>query len=90
MPTVMIGGVMKQYERGTTFEAIAREYQEKYHNTIALVSMNGKMRELSKRLERDGALRFITTAESSGHNAYVRTAQMMMIKAGDSLLHSSC
>ena len=89
MPTVMIGGVMKQYAKGTTFEAIAKEYQAKYNGTIALVNLNGKMKELSKKLEKDGALRFITTAESSGHNAYTRTALMMMVKAVNNILHSS-
>lgn len=86
MPTVMINGAIRQYDKGTTFEAIVKEYQPKYNYSIALVYFNGKMRELSRRLERDGALSFITTADSSGHNAYVRTAQMMLIKAASEIL----
>ena len=73
MPTVMINGAIRQYDKGTTFEAIVKEYQPKYNYSIALVYFNGKMRELSRRLERDGALSFITTADSSGHNAYPRS-----------------
>ena len=86
MPTVMINGAIRQYDKGTTFEAIVREYQPKYNYSIALVYHNGKMRELSKRLERDGALSFITTADKPGHNAYVRTAQMMLVKAASEIL----
>ena len=86
MPTIMISGAIRQYDKGTTFESIVKEYQPKYNYSIALVYFNGKMRELSKRLERDGALSFITTSDSAGHNAYVRTAQMMLVKAASEIL----
>lgn len=86
MPTVMINGAIRQYDKGTTFESIVREYQPKYNYSIALVYFNGKMKELSKRLEKDGALSFITTSDSAGHNAYVRTAQMMLLKAVSEIL----
>ena len=81
MPTVMIKGAIQQYDKGVTFESIVRKYQEEYNNSIALIYFNGKMRELNKRLERDGVISFITTKDSAGHNAYVRTAQMLLVKA---------
>ena len=81
MPTVMIKGAIQQYDKGVTFESIVKKYQEQYNNSIALVFFNGKMRELNKRLERDGVISFITTKDSAGHNAYVRTAQMLLVKA---------
>ena len=81
MPTVMIKGAIHQYDKGVTFESIVKEYQEQYNNSIALIFFNGKMKELNKRLERDGVISFITTKESAGHNAYVRTAQMLLVKA---------
>ena len=81
MPTVAIKGTIQQYDKGTTFENIVKKYQEQYNNSIALIFFNGKMKELSKRLERDGAISFITTRDSAGHNSYVRTAQMMLVKA---------
>lgn len=86
MPTVMINGAIRQYDKGTTYETIVKEYQPKYNNSIALVYFNGKMRELSRRLEKDGVLSFITTSDNAGHNAYVRTAQMMLIKAASEIL----
>ena len=81
MPTVMIKGAIHQYDKGTTFESIVKEYQEQYNNSIALIYFNGKMKELNKRLERDGVISFITTGDNAGHNSYVRTAQMMLVKA---------
>ena len=81
MPTVMIKGAIHQYDKGVTFESIVREYQEQFNNSIALVFFNGKMKELNKRLEKDGVISFITTKDSAGHNAYVRTAQMLLVKA---------
>ena len=77
----MIKGAIRQYDKGTTFETIVKEFQEQYNNSIALIFFNGKMRELNKRLERDGVISLITTRENAGHNSYVRTAQMMLVKA---------
>lgn len=81
MPTVAIKGKYHQFDKGTTFENIVKEYQEQYNNSIALIFFNGKMKELTKRLERDGAVSFVTTRDSAGHNSYIRTAQMMLVKA---------
>lgn len=81
MPTVRVGGKERQYDRGTTFETIVKEFQPQHNNSIALVYFNGKLRELGKRLEKDGAISFITTSDEKGHRAYVRTAHMMLVKA---------
>ena len=81
MPTVMIKGAIQQYDRGTTFENIVKQYQPQYNNSIALIFFNGKMKELNKRLEKDGVISFITTKDSAGYNSYVRTAEMMIVKA---------
>ncbi len=81
MATVIINGEAKQYETGITYEEIAREYNERYDDTIALVIVNGKIQELMKRLSGDCELQFITLKNSAGHKAYVRTAIMLLIKA---------
>lgn len=81
MITVTIAGEAKQYEKGTTYETIAEEYQKRYDDTIALVIVDGKIRELMKKAEKDCELQFITLKNSAGHKAYVRTAIMMLIKA---------
>ena len=48
---IEIDGEKKKYESGTTYEQIIQEYQGKYENQIALVSENGKLRELYRKLQ---------------------------------------
>lgn len=81
MITVTIEGQQKQYEEGTTYETIVAEYQEQYQNRIALVTVDGKIRELFKRAKRDCEISFFTLCDPVGHKTYVRTAVMLMIKA---------
>lgn len=81
MVTVTINGEQKQYEAGTSYERIAQDYQKQYDDTIALVIVDGKIRELMKTVEKDCELQFITLKNSAGHKAYVRTAIMLMLKA---------
>ena len=81
MPKLIINGETKEYERGTTFEAIAKEYQPQYPNQIVAVVYGTRIRELMKKVDRDETLSFITTADEIGNNTYTRTSLMMLIKA---------
>lgn len=81
MVTITINGEKKQYPRGTLYEEIAREYQPSYKDMIALVTENGKIRELIKPAVKDCELTFLTTGDNIGHKTYVRTATMMLVKA---------
>lgn len=73
--------VERNYAVGTTYEEIADEFQEKYKGLIALVIADGKIRELTKKLERDCTISFLTLQDDIGHKTYERTATMMLIKA---------
>lgn len=81
MVMVKIDGEDREYQEGILLEAIADEYQEKYDNLIALAIVNGKIRELSKKLKSDCELKFITLKDTIGHATYVRTSLMIMAKA---------
>ncbi len=81
MVTVTIDGEVKRYQKGTSYEEIAQEYNSRYDDTIALVIVDGKIQELMKRADHDCRLEFITLKNSAGHKAYVRTAIMLLIKA---------
>ena len=81
MFTVEIAGVKKQYEAGITFEQIANEYQEKYDGLIGLVAVNGKIKELFKRLKKDCEITFFTLKDDIGNKTYIRTAIMLFLKA---------
>ena len=81
MAVITIGGVTKEYAVGTTYEQIAQEYQEQYNNTIALVTENGKIRELHKKVSKDADVKFITLSDTIGHKTYERSAIMLFVKA---------
>ncbi|MBR1478698.1 MAG: nucleoside kinase [Lachnospiraceae bacterium] len=81
MYKVTIDKVTKEYENGTTFEDIAREYEDKYDAPIALVTSNGKIRELFKKVTRDCELKFITLKTETGRKTYQRSACMMFLKS---------
>ena len=81
MAVITIGGVAKEYAIGTTFEQIAQEYQEQYNNTIALITENGKIRELHKKVSKDADIKFITLSDAIGHKTYERSAIMLFVKA---------
>lgn len=81
MIKVFINGEEKRYNEGISFEQIAFEYQERYDNLIALVTENGKIRELHKTLRKDCELSFITLSDGIGHKAYVRSAIMLLMAA---------
>ena len=81
MITVTINGEKKQYSPGITYETIANEYQEQYGGQIALVAVNGKIRELFKTLKKECSIHFFTLQDVVGHKTYVRTATMLFLKA---------
>ena len=81
MPTIFVDGQQRNYEKGTTFETIVKEFQPKYDGSIALVYFNRKMRELNKKLDKDGVVSLITTKDNAGYLSYVRTATLMLVKA---------
>lgn len=80
MITVTIKGEKKQFPQGTTYETVAAPYQEAYDNMIAVVSVNGKIRELFKKLTKDCAIDFFTLRDDVGYKTYVRTATMLFLK----------
>ena len=81
MPIIKINGEEKEYAADTTFETIARSYQSQYKAQIADVIFNGKIRELFKKVKKDGELSFVTVEDQIGYQTLVRTALMMLVKA---------
>ncbi|MCR5304426.1 MAG: nucleoside kinase [Lachnospiraceae bacterium] len=81
MITLKINGKDCLYDEGLKYEVIAGQFQSEYKDRISLITMNGKIRELMKKADRDGTLDFITTTGEAGHRTYCRTAIMIMMKA---------
>ena len=81
MYQVKIHDEIRQYEAGTTYLEIAKEYQKEYSHDIVLVKVDGKLQELHKKVNRDCTLNFETTACDSGHKTYKRSMSLLLVKA---------
>ncbi len=86
MIQVKIDGQIKSVPKGTTYEAIVKDYQDAYEDCIALVKANGKIQELSKAVSEDCELAFITLSDPIGHKTYVRSAIFLFVKAADDVI----
>lgn len=78
---VQTGDVIEQYPEGITYQEIAKKHQPEYKDDIVLVFVNDKLRELHHTLKRDAQIRFVTTGDEIGHNAYVRSMTLLLVKA---------
>ncbi len=70
-----------QVDKGTTWEDIAKMFQDKFDSPIAAVSVNGKIRELFKRVNKNCEVEFFTLKDDVGRLTYSRTATMLAMKA---------
>ncbi len=70
-----------EYEAGTTYEQIVKDFQKDYDAKIVLVSADGRLRELHKILSHDCTIEFITLAEKIGMETYRRSATFLLVKA---------
>ena len=79
---VRVEGQEVTYEKGISFEDIAKDFQQDYDSKIVLVIEDGKIKELSKAAEKDGAdIQLITMKDKVGYDTYVRSATMLLVKA---------
>lgn len=78
---VTILGETAEYPAGTPYGEIVAAYADRMPHDVVLVTVNGRLRELHKRLSGDCEVGLITTAEPIGHNAYRRSASMLLLKA---------
>ena len=78
---VTIGGVTEEYPLGISYSEIVEKYQKEGEAPIILVTANGKLRELHKKLKKDCTIGFVTTADSIGHKTYKRSACLILLKA---------
>ena len=81
MCTVYIGNEEKVYEKGTTYEQIAAEYQKQYADDIVLVFSDGKLQELPKKIKSGCRIEFVTTASAIGIATYRRSMCLLLVKA---------
>lgn len=78
---VTIGAKTYEYPGGTSYLVIAREMQEHYRYPIVLVTVDGRLCELHKRLKKSCRLEFITLEDDIGHKTYQRSLTLLLLKA---------
>ena len=78
---VTVDGAQYVYPLGTSYRAIAADFQDRYSSDILLVNRGGKLCELTKALDRDCTLRMVTAREKPGFQTYERCAVFLMLKA---------
>ena len=78
MVTVTIHGEKREFAQGTSFETIAADYQKEYDGTIALVTVNGKIRELFKKVTKDCTVDFFTLRDDIGYKTYVQKRHLFI------------
>lgn len=83
---VRVNETVYTYDEGTSFERIAKDFQNQYAHQIVLGCENYKLFELKKTLQKDCELKFITTGDSVGNKTYKRSMCLMLVKA----IHDIC
>ncbi|MCI8326963.1 MAG: nucleoside kinase [Lachnospiraceae bacterium] len=88
MVKIEVAGKVREYPFGTTYQEIAKDYQEQFEDDILLALFNEKLQELHKSPKRDGKLEFLTAKQEIGRKTYRRCVSLLLQKAVDSLYGS--
>ena len=78
---VVIAGETRMYPEGTTYREIVDESDIHTEAPVILVMVNGKLRELQKRLKSDCTLEFVTTKDHIGFETYKRSVCLVLLRA---------
>lgn len=88
---VTISGREYLYEKGTSYQEIAKDFQEEYKHQIALVMLDGhRLQELRKQVSGDCTLQFVTTQDTAGYDTYRRSVCFLFIKAVHDVIGHEC
>ena len=78
---VTINGETFQYEENVDILSIAKDFQKNLEYEIVLARVDGKLAELTKKLDKSCKLEFIETNTTIGNDCYRRSATLLMLKA---------
>jgi uridine kinase len=81
-----IGENQYDYYPGVSLYTVSRDFRKAYPYDIILARVDGKLAELTKCMDHDAAVEFITTGEVAGNKAYKRTASLLMLKAFEDVI----
>ena len=78
---INVCGEVREYPEGSQLLEVAEEYKKYYEHDIVLAMMNNKLCELNKTIKEDSVIKFVTTADTCGNQAYRRSVTLLMLKA---------
>ncbi len=81
MPSVTVNNETKNYKKGTEYSVIANDFKDMYADDIILARVNGKLRELNKKLNGACTISFVTVRDDAGRKTYERSAVFILLKA---------
>lgn len=81
MIQVTVEGKLCEYEEGTLLVDVAKEFQPQFEHDILLAFVNGKLRELHKKVKPGMDIHFLTGKDRPGIQTYRRSALFVMLKA---------
>ena len=64
-----------------TLEAVADRFKDYYEDDIIIGIVNGRLRELNKKIKSDCELSFVTTADRDGRRTYRRSVVLLLQRA---------
>ena len=68
-----------------TLQQLAEESQDNYKDRIVLANVNGRLRELNKKVADGSTVSFITMTERDGKRTYRRSVTLLLQKAVENL-----
>ncbi|WP_347559688.1 nucleoside kinase [Clostridium sp. AM58-1XD] len=81
MISVTVNGEPRTYEEGAALLEAAREFQDRYEDDILLASVDGKLRELWKKMKDGSNITFLTKQDKPGVQTYQRSTILLLLKA---------
>ena len=81
MLQVKTDGKEVTYREGTRYLDAAREFQKDADSKIVLASVNGKLKELTKKIKDQDQITFLTVKDKNGFMTYRRSMILLMLKA---------
>lgn len=90
MVNFKVNNMEVSYPEGTLYEAVARDFEKDYSSTIALVNIDGEIKELHKKVKEGISVSFETLSDNMGYRAYVRTAILLLVSAYKKIAGGDC
>lgn len=77
---------VREYPRNTKYLEIARDFQDREKYDIVLAKVNGILVELTKSVNEDQKIEFVTINQRAGYLTYTRSVSILLLRAFDDVV----